>query len=35
MEKTEVNSNQNKDDQSERIDDLDYFLNDDEIKRDK
>ena len=35
IEKTEVNSNQNKDDQSERIDDLDYFLNDDEINRDK
>ena len=28
-------SDQNKDDQSERIDDLDYFLNDDEINRDK
>lgn len=35
IEKNEVNSNQNKDDQSERIDDLDYFLNDDEINRDK
>ena len=35
IEKTEVNSNQNKDDQSERIDDLNYFLNDDEINRDK
>ena len=35
IEKTEVNSNQNNDDQSERIDDLDYFLNDDEINRDK
>ena len=35
IEKTEVNSNQNKDDQSERIDDLDYFLNEDEINRDK
>ena len=35
IEKTEVNSDQNKDDQSERIDDLDYFLNDDEINRDK
>ena len=35
IEKTEVNFNQNKDDQSERIDDLNYFLNDDEINRDK
>ena len=35
IEKSEVNSNQNKDDQSERIDDLNYFLNDDEINRDK
>ena len=35
IEKTEVNSNKNKDDQSERIDDLNYFLNDDEINRDK
>jgi len=35
IEKTEVNSNQNKDDQSERIDDLNYFLKDDEINRDK
>ena len=35
IEKNEVNSNQNKDDQSERIDDLNYFLNDDEINRDK
>ena len=35
IEKTKVNSNQNKDDQSERIDDLNYFLNDDEINRDK
>ena len=35
IEKTEFNSNQNKDDQSERIDDLNYFLNDDEINRDK
>ncbi len=35
IEKTEVNSNQNKDDKSERIDDLNYFLNDDEINRDK
>ena len=35
IEKTEVNFNQNKDDQSERIDDLNYFLNEDEINRDK
>ena len=35
IEKTEVNSNLNKDDQSERIDDLNYFLKDDEINRDK
>ena len=35
IEKTKVNSNQNKDDQSERIDDLNYFLNEDEINRDK
>ena len=35
IEKTEVNSNQNKYDQSERIDDLNYFLNEDEINRDK
>ena len=35
IEKTEVNSNKNKDDQSERIDDLNYFLKDDEINRDK
>ena len=35
IEKTEVNSNKNKDDQSERIDDLNYFLNDNEINRDK
>ena len=35
IEKNEVNSDQNKDDQSERIDDLNYFLNDDEINRDK
>ena len=35
IEKTEVNSNQNNDDQSERIDDLNYFLNEDEINRDK
>ena len=35
IEKNEVNSNQNKDDQSERIDDLNYFLNEDEINRDK
>ena len=35
IEKNEVNSNQNKDDQSQRIDDLNYFLNEDEINRDK
>ena len=35
IEKNEVNSDQNKDDQSERIDDLNYFLNEDEINRDK
>ena len=35
IEKTDVNSNQNKDDHSERIDDLNYFLNEDEINRDK
>ena len=35
IEKNEVNSSQNKDDQSERIDDLNYFLNEDEINRDK
>ena len=35
IEKTEVNSNLNKEDQSERIDDLNYFLNEDEINRDK
>ena len=35
IEKTEVKSNQNKDDQSQRIDDLNYFLNEDEINRDK
>ena len=35
IEKTEVNSYLNKDDQSERIDDLNYFLNEDEINRDK
>ena len=35
IEKNEVNSIQNIDNGSERIDDLDYFLNDDEINRDK
>ena len=35
IEKNEVNSSQNKDDQSERIDDLDFFLNEDETNRDK
>ena len=35
IEKNEVNSDQNKDDQSERIDDLNYFLNEDEINSDK
>ena len=35
IEKNEVNSVQNKDNGFERIDDLDYFLNDDEINRDK
>ena len=35
IEKTEDNSNQKKDDGPERVDDLDYFLNDDEINRDK
>ena len=34
IEKTEDNSNQKKDDGPERVDDLDYFLNDDEINRD-
>ena len=35
IENNEINFVQNKDDQSERIDDLNYFLNDDEINRDK
>ena len=35
IEKTEDNSNQKKDDGPERVDDLDYFLNEDEINRDK
>ena len=35
IENNEINFFQNKDDGSERIDDLDYFLNDDEINRDK
>ena len=35
IEKNEVNSIQNIDNRSERIDDLDYFLNDDEINKDK
>ena len=35
IEKTEDNSNQKKDDVNERVDDLDYFLNEDEINRDK
>ena len=35
IEKTEDNSNQKKDDGNERVDDLDYFLNEDEINRDK
>ena len=35
IEKNEVNSIQNKDNGSERIDDLDYFLNDDEINKGK
>ena len=35
IEKNEVNSIQNKDNGSERIDDLNYFLNDNEINRDK
>ena len=35
IEKNEVNSVQNKDNGFERIDDLDYFLNNDEINRDK
>ena len=35
IEQTEDNPNQKKDDGPERVDDLDYFLNDDEINRDK
>ncbi len=35
IEKTEDNSNQKKDDGNERVDDLNYFLNEDEINRDK
>ena len=35
IEKTEDNSNQKNDDGNERVDDLDYFLNEDEINRDK
>jgi hypothetical protein len=35
IENNEINFVQNKDNGSERIDDLDYFLNDDEINRDK
>tara|TARA_B110000037_G_scaffold190474_1_gene223378 strand:+ start:171 stop:542 length:372 start_codon:yes stop_codon:yes gene_type:complete len=35
IENNQINFFQNKDDGSERIDDLDYFLNDDEINRDK
>ena len=35
IKNNEINFVQNKDDGSERIDDLDYFLNDDEINRDK
>ena len=35
IENNEINFVQNKDNASERIDDLDYFLNDDEINRDK
>jgi len=35
IENNEINFVQNKDSGSERIDDLDYFLNDDEINRDK
>jgi len=35
IENNEINFFQNKDNGSERIDDLDYFLNDDEINRDK
>ena len=35
IENNEINFVQNKDNGNERIDDLDYFLNDDEINRDK
>jgi len=35
IENNEINFVQNKDNGSERIDDLDYFLKDDEINRDK
>ena len=35
IEKSEINPDLKKDDRPERIDDLDYFLNDDEINRDK
>ena len=35
IENNEINFVQNKDNGSERIDDLDYFLNDDEINREK
>ena len=35
IEENEINSDQKKDDGSERVEDLDYFLNDDEINRDK
>jgi len=35
IEKTEDNFNQKKDDRNERVDNLDYFLNEDEINRDK
>ena len=35
IEKSEINPDLKKDDGPERIDDLDYFLNDDEINRDK
>ena len=35
IENNQINFVQNKDNGSERIDDLDYFLNDDEINRDK
>ena len=35
IENNQINFVQNKDNGSERIDDLDYFLNDDEINKDK